>query len=497
MSQILSQLPRQVLAQQQRLTPQLIQAMDILQLPAMALESRLSAELDSNPALELAPADEDSPESGVEPGATAIARAESDAATRDGGGVTNASDFERLDNLVREYDFDDDFEVRSSRSRARIEEAGDQKLDAMANAAARTQSLQEHLLAQWAMLDNLDERARLLGARIIEALTDAGRLEVPLEQIGAGMQPPPTQAERSAALARVQLLEPAGVGARSLQECLLLQLEALPGDHDLAMRIVEDHFDDLQKNRLPQIARALGVDVGAVQGAIEELGRLSLNPGSDISSGAAPIVMPDVIVEYDARQDRYDVRLARGNLREVRISPEFREALEGARNDPSAREFIKDKIARANAIIDAVRYRRERLLDVARAVVEAQRDFLDHGEQHLKVLRMSDLAQRFGCDPSTISRTVDEKWMQTPRGIFPLRRFFTGGTENEVGEALGWDSIKARVQEIVDREDKSAPLSDDEIVAALRSAGIDIKRRTVAKYRAQLHIPVARQRRKF
>lgn len=496
MSQILSQLPRQVLAQQQRLTPQLIQAMDILQLPAMALESRLSAELDSNPALELAPPEDDGPDTGAD-GGTAVARAASDAATREAGGATNASDFERLDSLVREYDFDEDFEVRSSRSRARIEEEGDQKLDAMANAAARTQTLHEHLLGQWAMLDDLDERARLLGARIIEALTDAGHLEIPLEQIGQEMQPPPTDAERSAALARVQLLEPAGVGARSLQECLLLQLEALPGDHVLAMRIVEEHFDDLQRNRLPQIARALGIEVGDVKAAIAALGRLSLNPGSDIASDAAPTVMPDVIVEYNARQDRYDVRLARGNLREVRISPEFREALERARNDPGAREFIKDKIARANAIIDAVRYRRERLLDVARAVVEAQRDFLDHGEQHLKVLRMSDLAQRFGCDPSTISRTVDEKWMQTPRGIYPLRRFFTGGTENEEGEALGWDSIKARVQEIVDREDKNAPLSDDEIVAALRGAGIDIKRRTVAKYRAQLNIPVARQRRKF
>ena len=130
-------------------------------------------------------------------------------------------------------------------------------------------------------------------------------------------------------------------------------------------------------------------------------------------------------------------------------------------------------------------------------MVEAQRDFLDEGEQHLKVLRMSELAGRFGCDPSTISRTVDGKWMQTPRGIYPLRRFFTGGTESGDGEVLGWDSIKAKVQEIVDNEDKAKPLSDDEIVRKLKGAGIEIKRRTVAKYRGQLGIPTARQRRQY
>ena len=136
-------------------------------------------------------------------------------------------------------------------------------------------------------------------------------------------------------------------------------------------------------------------------------------------------------------------------------------------------------------------------MEVAKAVVEAQRGFLDQGDQHLKVLRMNDLAGRFGCDPSTISRTVDGKWMQTPRGIHPLRRFFTGGTESGNGEVLGWDSIKAKVQEIVDSEDKAKPLSDDEIVRRLKSAGIEIKRRTVAKYRSQLGIPTARQRRQY
>lgn len=207
--------------------------------------------------------------------------------------------------------------------------------------------------------------------------------------------------------------------------------------------------------------------------------------------------MPDVIVEMNDDTGEYDVRLARGNTRELRISPEFRAALERAKDDKKTRAFIKEKIEAANAILDALRFRRDRLLEVAKAAVAAQRDFLDNGEQHLKILRMSDLAERFDCDPSTISRTVDEKYVETPRGIYPLRRFFTGGTSSAEGEEIGWDSIKAKVEEIIANEDKHDPLNDDQIVDELQKAGIDIKRRTVAKYRSQLGIPPARQRRQY
>jgi len=493
-SQILSQIPRQLLQQQQRLTPQLIQAMDILQLPAMALESRITQELDDNPYLELAEAEEDV--------ASADAALELPETTKPEGEQTlvvegNATDFERLDNLVREYDWlEDDGEYRGTKSRARSLEEGDIKLEAMANTPARPISLTEHLLGQWQLVE-ADERTVRLGRLIIENLDERGLLEVPLESLGPEIEPHAEPAELEAVLKRVQALDPPGIAARDLQECLLLQLAALPGDNELERHIIEDYFEDLQKNRLPAIARALDADLVDVQAAIQVVGRLSLQPALAIIEDQAPPVVPDVLVEYNEQDDRYEVRLARGNTRELRISPEFREALERTRGDRKAREFIKQKVEAANAIIDAVRYRRERLLEVAKAVVEAQRDFLDLGEQHLKVLRMSDLAARFGCDPSTISRTVDEKYIQTPRGIYPLRRFFTGGTEGADGEALGWDSIKAKVQEIVDQENKRRPLSDDEIVTRLKSLGIEIKRRTVAKYRAQLHIPTARQRRRY
>ena len=495
MSQIMSQVPQHLLQQQQRLTPQLIQAMDILQLNTLALESRIEQEIDGNPALELLPPEDEVAESDQEAETSTDERPDSEQALKVAEG--DAQDFERLETLVREYDWlDDELEYRGTKSRARRLEEGDIKMEAMANTAARPIGLQEYLLQQWNLTD-IDDTTRQIGAQIIDFLDDTGRLSTPLEQIPQRMQPAPTLEQTEAALARVQQLDPPGIGARNLRECLLLQLDTFPGDNGLERRIIGKHLEDLQKNRLPAIVKALDVDLADVKNAIEVISRLSLHPGIDVVDRRVPSIVPDVIVEYNEQEDRYDVRLARGNLRELRISPEFRQALEKTRGNKQAREFIKQKIEAAAAIIDAVKYRRQRLLEVAEAVVEAQRDFLDQGEQHLKVLRMSDLAARFGCDPSTVSRTVDEKWIQTPRGIFPVRRFFTGGTEFANGESLGWDSIKAKVQQIVDAEDKRKPLSDDQIVAQLKLAGIEIKRRTVAKYRAQLAIPTARQRRQY
>ncbi len=494
MSQMLSQIPRQLLQQQLRLTPQLIQAMDILQLNALALESRIAQELDGNPALEVLPGDEEV-QAPVEPAAVEEERADGERAMVVGEGT--AGEFERLDSLVREYDWiDDEAQYRGTVSRAQGGEETDGKLDAMANTAARPVCLHDYLLEQWGLVE-VAERIRALGAELIDYIDETGRLGTPLEEIGRELNPPATSNERAEALAAVQELDPPGVGARTIQECLLLQLAALPGDNALERRIIAEHLEDLQKNRLPAIAKALGADVEEVKAAIQVIGRLSLHPGADVTEYQTPALVPDLIVDFDEQEDRYDVRLARGNLRELRISPEFRELLERSRNDPRAREFASQKIDAAKAIIDAVRFRRERLLEVGRAVVEAQRDFLDHGEQRLKVLRMSDLAARFGCDPSTISRTVDEKYIQTPRGIYPLRMFFTGGAETDEGEALGWASIKAKVNEIVAGEDKRNPLSDDEIVDKLKADGVDIKRRTIAKYRAQLNIPPARQRKQY
>lgn len=495
MSQFLSLIPRQALQQQQRLTPQQIQSLHILQLDLLSLESRIEQELEDNPALERG-SDDDVVEEPpvVEPSLDPRSDEERpmDVSEND-----SAPDFERLDTLVREYGWgDDDFEYRGTRSRAALSEEGDIKMEAMANTQSRPVSLEEYLSAQWALVDT-DQRTRVIGQAIIDNIAESGRLDTPLSEITSQVQPEASGEEILDALKRVQELEPPGIAGRTLQECLLLQLRVLPGDNELERRIIADHFEDLQRNRLPQIASALDIDMDELKAAIQVIARLAMHPGEKVVERTSPLVVPDIIIEFDDDQNEYTVRLARGNTRELRLSTEFREAIENAKDDKATREFLKQKLDAAKSIIDAVRFRRERLLEVAQSVVKAQRDFFDRGEQHLHILRMSDLAAELGCDPSTISRTVDEKYVQTPRGIFPLRRFFTGGADTSGGEAIGWDSIKAKVQEIVDNEDKSDPLNDDQIVERLKQSGITIKRRTVAKYRQQLDIATARQRREY
>ena len=347
----------------------------------MALEARISQEIDGNPALELVPGeDEPLPSSDGESAKDERSEGEQTLVVEEG----DAKDFERLDDLVREYDwFDEDGEFRGTKSRARVSDEGDIKMEAMANTPARAISLREYLLDQWNLLE-LPEESRLLGVAIIDNVDDAGRLSTPLEQIAEQFEQPVTLASLKDALARVQQLDPPGIAARSIQECLLLQLEALPGDTELKRQIIEDHFESLQKNRLPQIAKALNVEIDDIKAAITVIGRLSLHPGIDVVDRAVPAIVPDVIVEYDETEDRYTSRLTRGNQRELRISPEFRRALERTRGDKKAREFIKQKLEAAGAIIDAVRYRRERLLEVAKAVVEAPARFPGSGRAALE-----------------------------------------------------------------------------------------------------------------
>ena len=490
MSHLMSQTLSLGLRQEQRLTPQLIQSMNILQLPLLALEAKVREELERNPALE-----EMEPE-GAEPSEASAGDDLPSAADLGAAAETlhEAEGFSRLERLSREYGFDDS-DQSFGRSRTGDGER-DAKMDAMANTVSRPESLNEYLLRQWSLLE-LDPVLRAAGELIINYIEEDGYLRTPLEEISQQQNPPVPMERLLEALSWVQTLDPAGVGARDLRECLLIQLDEQEGDHELERTLVEHHLTDIEKNRYPAICKATGRTMEEVKEAVHALRRLHPRPGTLVSDREVPRVAPDVIVEYAQEGEGYTVRLARGNNPRLRISETYQRMLKDQRQDKEAREFIRRNLESAGALIDAIAYRRNRLLDVAREVVERQKGFLENGPAGLQVLRMSELAERLGCDPSTISRTVADKYMQTPRGIFPLRSFFTGGTETSDGRSTSWDSVKARVKEIVDAEDKSDPLSDDVIAARLQAEGLDVSRRTIAKYRQQMHIPPARQRRTF
>ncbi len=488
MSHSMSQSLHLGLRQEQKLTPQLIQSMNILQLPLLALEAKVQEELERNPALEdeqdRQPQPAESPAADGAPATPAETEAQHEA---DG--------FTRLERMSREYDFDDS-DQWFGRSRRQSGSERDAKMDAMANTASRAESLNEYLHRQWRFIE-VNGSIRKAGELIINNIDERGYLPTPLEKIAEEHTPPFSIDEMEDALNLVQLLDPPGVGARDLKECLLIQLETFEGDRDLERRLVEHHLTDLEKNRKPAIAKATGRTIDEINQAVRNLSKLYPHPGALVGETDAPPITPDVIVDYADDGDGYTVRLARGNSPRLRISDTYRRMLTEYKQNKEARDFIRKNLESAGALIDAIQYRRSRLLEVAEEVVTRQREFLDVGPSGLKVLRMSELAEKLGCDPSTISRTVAEKYMQSPRGIFPLRYFFTGGTESIDGEATSWDSVKARVKEIVDAEDKKNPLSDDVIAAKLQAESIDVSRRTIAKYRQQLHIPAARQRREF
>ena len=490
MSQILSQTLGQHMRLEQRLTPQLIQSMDILQLNIAALEQRIAEELERNVALESA--DVELPEVPEITTETPEPRP-----NRDGQRDSDSQSFNRLERLDREYDLDLAGAPFRSHRRTRSDGERDAKLDAMANTAARPESLAEHLLQQWGLLD-LDQDARRAGEAIIYSLDDDGYLRMRLEEVADNTRPPIATSVLEKALPLVQRLDPVGVAARDYQESLLLQLETLPGNNGIERELIENHVHDVVRNRYPAIAKATGYSVGEITEAVKVIGtHLHLHPAYLVIERQVPRITPEVIVEYADDGSELVVRLTRGNTPNLRISERYSKMLKEKRNNKEVRSFVRQHVDSATALIDAVNYRRSRLLDVARAVIERQRDFFYQGPAGLKVLRMSELAGELECDPSTISRTVADKYMQTPRGIYPLRYFFTGGTELKSGESTSWDSVKARVQELIEGEDRTDPFNDDQIAAALQKEGITLSRRTVAKYRQQLDIPPARQRRTF
>jgi RNA polymerase sigma-54 factor len=481
MSQFLSQIPSQMMRQEQRLTPQLIQSMDILQLPLAALEARINEELDRNPVLEL-----------VENGhATTPQPAPPEAAESQPSPEAEA--FTRLDRLSREYGFDEGDQAYGRPYR----EAGerDAKMDAMANSPSRPICLQEYLLQQWA-LEEVEGDIRRAGELILNYIDDDGWLRTDLGEIARQVDPPMSADLMEQALKRVQGLEPAGIGGRNLQECLLIQLNGQGGDHELEKALIEHHLEDIQKNRYPAIAKATGKSIEEIKEAVAHISHLHPKPGYLVVEREAPPIIPDVIIDYAEDGEGYAVRLARGNSPRLRLSPVYSKMLK-EHTDKNEREFLRKNMESARALMDAITYRRDRLLELTKVVAERQREFLDQGPQALKVLRMSTLAEEFGCDPSTISRTVADKYVQTPRGIYPLRYFFTGGTESAAGESTSWDSVRVRVKEIIENEDPNEPLSDDVVVEKLQAEGLTVSRRTIAKYRQQLNIPPARQRKKY
>jgi RNA polymerase sigma-54 factor len=453
-------------------SPQMIQAMQILQLSAAELEQKIEQELVENPFLEV----DERPEG--EEGADAQEEAEI------------AGMIETLERLERDRP--------PPRTRGPSEE-GDKKLEAMQNTPATYHSLGDALLEGIALTD-LDPREREIAEYLAYSFDARGYLGDPLEEVARDSGIPDATAEEFAGvLAKLRRATHPALGARDLKECLLLQIDAgslSELETPLVRSLVEHHLEDITANRLPRIARATGHTVDEVKEAIESIRTLDPVPGREYGTAPAETIHPDIVVEEV--EGRFEVRLTREGIPQLMISSIYRRMLQEAKRGDAVRKWIKQRLESARWFIDAVTQRQNTLERIARTIFVRQQDFLRRGVKGLQPLRMIEVADATGVHISTVSRAVAGKYAQTPYGIFPLRFFFSGGTAQASGGMASQASIQQRIKELVEKEDPHEPLSDDRLAELLKEReGIAIARRTITKYRKALGLPSSSQRRAF
>jgi RNA polymerase sigma-54 factor len=499
----------QRMEQKMILAPRMIQSMEILQLATMALQERIEQELQDNPVLERR---EDGGEEATgedlaefqepqaEPAAPDAADPQRELVIDDGG--DNEQDFDRL--VALNEDWADHFNEEHRPSINRIDDELDRKHDAMINMASRPESLQDYLNNQLAILDLSPEQTELV-RHVLSFIDENGWVRVPppsdpaaaaadaLDVIAQSYGAPVTREQVQEALGVIQKFDPPGVGARDIKECLLLQLTKETPHRDVVRALILNHLEDIQHNRIPIIQKRTGYDLATIQEAIEVLKRLNPRPGAQFTDEHVPYVTPDIAVEA-AESGEYEIRLLDDWTPNVYISRRCIEMYRDKRTDPKTREFLKRKIQAAHWLIEAIEQRRSTLAKVTRAIIKHQHAFLDRGPEYIEPLKMQQIADLVGVHVTTVSRAVVDKWVQTPRGIFPLKRFFGGGTQTLTGDEVAWETIKQKLLEIIGNEDKSNPLSDEDLVNKLAEAGYPVARRTVTKYRKMLNIPSSRQR---
>jgi len=452
----------QGMALQQTLSPQMQQSLHILQAPLMELRQLVAAELQTNPVLEeevreVPPEDRES-----------------------GSGESGA-----LSDEWNEY-----FAQRATAEPWTAEAL--ERRQHFFDSQTRPISLQQHLLEQIGRSD-LPAGDRGIAMVVVGNIDDRGYLRATDEEIAEQAGCAPEQAGR--VIEMVQGLDPAGVGARTLSECLLLQLRRSGRQYSLESRIAQHYLEDLARRKLPEIARELRVPVNDVQKAAESIARLEPKPGRPFSTDEDQTIIPEVIVERDG--DDYVVSLNSDEVPSLRVGDGYKDMLSQTGSNREVRDYLRDKIRGGRFFIKCIQQRQQTLLNIAREIIVRQREFFDSGPAHLRPMTMSQVAQAAGVHETTVSRAVSGKYMATPRGLFELKYFFTSGYTTSEGESVSNESVRQAIAEIVRVEDTKHPLSDQDIVAMLSERGLPIARRTVAKYREQLGIRPSHLRKSF
>ncbi|HEX5074129.1 MAG TPA: RNA polymerase factor sigma-54 [Gemmatimonadaceae bacterium] len=476
------------LRQELKINPRLYQAMDLLYMPLLDLQQHLKQELLNNPFLEMVEPEEEEEEEGTE--------AEEAATPEEEKTPNDEIDWEGI--LL------DGFDAGGRREEHEEKEYYEP-------VTVDTRDLSDHLRDQIALLD-LDPRQMLLAEEFIGNINEDGYLACPVEDIRQSINdvvlkaaeatdrdptevPVYTEEEVTRMLETVQGLDPAGVGARDLRECLMLQLKDAGLEQSVPYRLVRDCFDELINHRWSEISKRFGISPSDVQKAADEIAKLDPKPGLVYSDASDNYIIPDLVVEKI--DGRYHVFLNDANLPRLKLSRAYQEiARDKKKFEGENKEFISNKLNSANWMIQAIEQRRQTMLKVMNYIVERQRDFFEKGVQYLKPLTLREVAEVISMHESTVSRVTNEKFVQTPRGVLPLKFFFSSGLSTTGGEDVSARGIKDQIQKLVENEDPKHPLTDQAIVNILKESGVQIARRTVAKYRDQLGVLSARMRKR-
>lgn len=467
--------------------------MEILRLAQAELDEKIEQELIDNPALEMQTDGPDEEQKTEDPKKEKEKDVEQKELVIEDGDTSNVDDFERLLNLDQDNPefFDDGPRVSANR----IQESADRQHDMMANVTTRSETLQDYLTAQLHERDISPEILKL-AERIVSTLSaaDGAYFRASLRDLLPADASPEKLDMAEEALAHVQDLEPVGVAARNLKERLMMQLSSEIPNYQHVRTLILNHLEDLQFNRLPLIEKKTGLTIDEINDAWAQIRRMDPLPCSSFIDSHVATVRPDLWLEKDD-DGKYTVRMDEGPQRNLFISNRFRKILADPNASSSEKDFIRKKVTSAQWLIDSIEQRRNTLMRVAQSVVDYQSDFLDNGPEYLKPLKMEQIAEKVGVHLTTVSRAMDEKYIETHRGVLPLRMFFVHGTTTDDGEDIAWSKIRLELQKLVESEDKAKPLSDSEIQNRLKNMGFKVARRTVAKYREKLDIPSSRQRR--
>jgi RNA polymerase sigma-54 factor len=389
------------------------------------------------------------------------------------------AEFEKLAKMDQEWR--DHFSATNVPMRQSEEE--EERRQYMFDSLVANTSLQETLLEQ-VRLSELDEQQRQIAEMIIGNIDDRGYLRATINELAFSTNIPAEKIEE--VLKVVQSFHPVGVACRDLRECLMIQLERSDRTDTLEYKILDRCFDALGKRKLPEIARALSIDIVDVQEAIARIGLLEPNPGRDFVADNQQYVVPEIFVSKVGEE--YVVSNNNDQVPHLRISNHYKDLMAQAESSPEVREWIRDKIRAGKFLIKSLHQRQETILNIAREIVKRQRDFMDKGVSALRPMTMVQVAEVVGVHETTVSRAVSGKYMQTPLGVFEMKYFFTSGIKTASGEGMSNTSVKGIINDMIKAEDVSKPLSDEEIVKQLSAKGIQIARRTVAKYRSELNI---------